>query len=516
VNAFERFFHSEHGASRSYLFSKSVLLMLALDIWLLMIGHAGRYGIDGFNVAHFRWLDAVLPTPSAAFYIAVLLLTGLLALYSMFTGLRTLPALVLFLLYTFSWSMSMLDSYQHHYFVSLVLLCLVFFPRPSALQIHPPSAIEATHRRRVSAKGPGSELRGWLYVASVTAAVAVYAAVDSTEHAFVAFALFAGAIILATWFYAPVAPGRPALCSGWGYSLLGATVAVVYAYTALAKVDHNWMQGHTLLRISHAEELFAPLADLATRLGMPRERTWAWLATLVVPQELALGACYLAAIHQDRLNKRWLHGVCLFGFALSVVLHVGAEAMGLQIGWFSYYMLLLSCCYLLPLRVVDRLATVFTWPARYIDRATKSWSTAAEFPKPASLAFAFASAALLLIAGARLDLPGALPACAIAAGLLLLRTGWLLWTRRTATKPTGHDPRRDAIAAALAALTMWIGIAAAPVRWDFYRFLGGDLKRRGERAAALVAYERGELYAPPGRSRAKQIAELRRQLAAKP
>ena len=45
------------------------------------------------------------------------------------------------MLYTFSWSMSMLDSYQHHYFVSLVLLCLAFFPPTAAAEIHAAAAV---------------------------------------------------------------------------------------------------------------------------------------------------------------------------------------------------------------------------------------------------------------------------------------------------------------------------------------------------------------------------------------
>ena len=75
-------------------------------------------------------------------------------------------------------------------------------------------------------------------------------------------------------------------------------------------------------------------------------------------------------MHQDRLERPSCACVCTLGFGLAVVLHVGAEAMGLEIGWFSYYMLLLACCFLLPLPVVDRLATVFTWPARFLIRQT--------------------------------------------------------------------------------------------------------------------------------------------------
>ncbi|HEX2678551.1 MAG TPA: hypothetical protein VHM19_17990, partial [Polyangiales bacterium] len=109
MNAFERYFHGEHRAVRPYVLGKVFLSMVALDTWMLMIGHAGRYGVDGFNVAQFRWLDRITPLPSAALYVGVLVLTGLLALAIALAGTHPLACLALFLLYTFSWSMSMLD-----------------------------------------------------------------------------------------------------------------------------------------------------------------------------------------------------------------------------------------------------------------------------------------------------------------------------------------------------------------------------------------------------------------------
>jgi hypothetical protein len=76
----------------------------------------------------------------------------------------------------------------------------------------------------------------------------------------------------------------------------------------------------------------------------------------------------------------------------------------------------------------------------------------------------------------------------------------------------GHDPRRHIVASAVAGMVMWLAIAASPVRWDFYRYLGGDLMRRDEPEAALEAYLRGERYAPPGKSRADKIEQLRERL----
>jgi hypothetical protein len=196
----------------------------------------------------------------------------------------------------------------------------------------------------------------------------------------------------------------------------------------------------------------------------------------------------------------------MLGFGLAIVLHVGAEAMGLQIGWFSYYMLLLACCFLLPLPVVDRLATVFTWPARWLSQQTLEWEAERPPAKPASLALALGCAILLVMVGKMIDLPGAIAACALAGAALVAVTLFLLFCK------TPRDPRRYSVATAIASALMWIAIAASPVRWDFYRFLGGDLSRRGEPEAALEAYVKGERYAPAGESRSKQIRDLRRKL----
>jgi hypothetical protein len=511
MNAWARFFFSEHGASRAYLFSKLFLLMLALDTWMLMIGHAGRYGVAGFNVAHFGWLDAIQPTPSAASYVAVLVLTGLLALVVVLTGVRRASVFALFVLYTFSWSMSMLDSYQHHYFLSLVLLCLTFFPQTSALELHPPAQPSdqgSKHERKQADQALArAERAGFLYATVLVAIAAAYATLDARGHTWVAFFLFVAALALATWFYSPASGHTPLLRCGSGFSLLGATVAIVYTFTAIAKMDAQWVAGHTIRQISAAEQAFAGLARFAERAGIDHERLWSLLASAVIPQELTIALLYLLAVHQDRLQSRVPRVLCALGFALAIVLHVGAEAMGLQIGWFSYYMLALACCFLLPLPIVDRLATVFSWPARFLTRRALEWEAESPRAPMPSLGLALGCALLLVLVGNMIDLPGAIAACVLAGVALMLVTLWLL------RDPRAPDPRRYALATALASALMWLAIAASPVRWDFYRYLGGDLSRRGEDEAALEAYVRGERYAPPGESRIKQIRELRRKLA---
>ena len=47
MSAFERYFYGPFAASRAYLFCRAFLVVVALDTWMLMIGHAGRYGVVG-------------------------------------------------------------------------------------------------------------------------------------------------------------------------------------------------------------------------------------------------------------------------------------------------------------------------------------------------------------------------------------------------------------------------------------------------------------------------------------
>ena len=474
---------------------------------MLMVSHAGRYGVAGFNVAHFGWLDALQPTPSATSYVAVLLMCGLLALVLAWTGPKRAAVVVLFVLYTFSWAMSMLDSYQHHYFVSIVLLCLAFFPETSAAQIHPlPDPSKRKHDQERSAR---YERNGFVYAGAVVALCAGYAIIDSGGHTWTAFLVYAGALAIATYLYEP-APrgGGPLLTAGFGYSLLGASVAIVYTYTAIAKTDANWLDGHTLLRISSAGEFFGGMADYAERLGLPRDRFFALLSTAIVPQELTVALCYLVSVVQDRARSRWPRIVGAIGFALSVVLHVGAEAMGLEIGWFSYYMLLFACCFLLPLAVVDRLAVLFTWPARWLGERAREWELESPMRPAPGLLIASGCLALLVMVGQLLDLPGAIEACGLA-GMAVLAL-----TVRTLTRPAEarRDPRLFAVATMIAAACLWAAVASTDVRFDYYRYLGGDQYRRGELEAALATYQRGERYAKFGQSRKAKIEEIRRKL----
>jgi len=129
MTAWERYWFGPVAAVRPYLLMRVVYAVLALDVWVVQVPRGSRYGIDGFNVAHFAWLDAVQPLPSPALYVGLMLSVGLLALVCALADPGRSARALVALLYTYGWAMSQHDAYQHHYFLSLVLTLFVFFPR---------------------------------------------------------------------------------------------------------------------------------------------------------------------------------------------------------------------------------------------------------------------------------------------------------------------------------------------------------------------------------------------------
>src|SRR3990172_13187717 len=80
MSLWDRYWFGSMAAIRPYLLVKAVLIMVAFDVWMLRIQRGRLYGQDGFNVAHFQWLDAVQPLPRPGLYVGLMLCVGILAL----------------------------------------------------------------------------------------------------------------------------------------------------------------------------------------------------------------------------------------------------------------------------------------------------------------------------------------------------------------------------------------------------------------------------------------------------
>ena len=511
---------------RPYLVFKGTLLMLAFDLWITRIEHSGRYGAGGFNVAHFAWLDAVQPSVTPGLTIAVITLAGLLCFGVALAPKppRWLIALT-FLLYTWSWAMSMLDSYQHHYLSSIVLLAFVFFPRLTAREaLDPPAAPEPDKKTRKERKKTKK-----------AKATPEEKPRDSS----------------APWLLAPAAT-----TAAWGYVVLAASIAVIYAYAAYSKTADEWLAGAALQRVvglpadgsipPGAEDPLSLFRAFAGSFGFEGPRFFWLMGHSVVIVQIICATGYLLAPFRDVTRSRPMRVFASIALVTALAFHAGAEVMNLKIGWFSWYMMFYALVYLLPQRAVvvaarlcipvaDRphamellafriitgltltlfgarmhdwmigglgIALLAVTPVRMLMNALSE----AKAPATAALVSAGIGAAALAATGTAIHLPGAEAGGIVAACLLGAGTIGLLVRQSDARRIYPYG-----VAASLGALSLFLAIRFSDVRFDFYRNVGGDNRRRGDLVHAYEAYVLANRYAPEGKNRERQDARAPRR-----
>ena len=410
MNAWNSYWWTNTSSASRWWLSQSLLALLAFDVWLELPSHGGRYGVGGFNVAHFAWLNAIQPTPSPTIYVGVLLSVGLLAGALLWFKAPRWTFALLTLGYTWSWSMSMLDSYQHHYMISLVLLSLVFVRRQS-----------------------------------------------SNESL--------------------CAPAQPSPA----YVMIATTCSIVYVYTALAKLDPDWRAGAALQRLAGGN---GGLLALRESLGMEAESFWPTLAAATIALQFLCAISFVLITQRHRFRSRAAR-TCITALGLAPLsFHLGAEYLNLQIGWFSYYMLAISLAYFLPEACLRVLLRPAAWLARHAESVEHE-------VQPLHVGIlTLAGIAGLWFAAYNVDLPGALVSGSIGTFLI---GAFVLSHIRSQTLT--HCA--TALCAVLfSGLMMWQSISASTVRFDYYRFVGGDMRRRGQLENSLAAYIKANQYAP--------------------
>lgn len=437
-------------SARYWLITRAVLALAAIDTWLLMIPRGGRYGAGGFNVAHFSFIDALFPVPTPRAYVGIILVSGFFAALGA-TGILRRPGLLLLTaVYSASWMMSQLDSYQHHYFLSWVFLCIALGPHLAARDAFDP------------------------------------------------------------------APLLPRTLQAWSFKLLAAFGAVLYSFTAVSKTEAEWRSGEVLIRINASDGKIEPLRQFASNLGFSDATFWTLMGHSVVLLQVGIAAAYLSYVVYGERPPAPVRWVRALGLVLALSFHAGAEYFGLRIGWFSYYMFVMTLGFFLPDVAVRAFGWALTWPWRTLVGRLDPQDGADDAPRaPASVALAVLSLALVLgvlvlLMGPALDLPGtdwALPA--IAALVLAV----------TAVRLVRHGARSAlaaVLAAALAAAALHVTVERSDARYDYYRFIGGDASRRGELESAIEAYGFANTYAPEGESRFQKVVDLRRRIAKTP
>lgn len=454
----DRYWFGDVAAIRPYLLTKVLLCLVAFDVWMERVPLGGRYGAGEFGVAHFRWLDALQPLPSPGLYVGLMLAVGMLALVTALTDAGRWARALVALMYTYGWAMSLHDGYQHHYFLSLVLATFVVFPHLRARDLF---ATEATPPAP-PAKKPRRARR--------------------------------------------CEPDNRRVCA-WGYALLGATVGIVYAYTAATKWDPEWWAGDVMGRLGRKS--FGSMAARLADNGVPPEMLWVVQGMSVFAVECLVAVGYVLAVRLDGSCSRSLRTVAWLAFLAAVGFHVSAEVvLSLRIGWFSYYMIALACVFFLPSSVLYRLGALSYRSTVRLAAVGSDFIGSARPSSDRLLIFAVVGVASVVAAlGRSVELPGAEIAGLLAAAALL-GTGAV-----TLVLGRHREVLRYTLATGLAAAFMWVAVAQSDVRPVYHTSVGQDLQKRGDLAGAAIAFERARRYAPDDRTIAKYVIRLERRLA---
>lgn len=494
---------------------RSFLLLLAFDGLIEMVGHGGRYGVLDFNVAHFSFLDAMLGVPSAGFYVGTLIFTAFAACVTAIVPTR-IGVVAVFVGYTLAWSMSMIDSYQHHYLLSLILAgCALFYDQAGfsegnreasskEKQADVPEEKVAICRTKIAA---GALLLLGLneLVAAFSNAPSIvdYLSGDSFTSSVVSVIAFVSAIFLLRAHDSQVEnqlgkrlKKTNKVQSSVLYQSITCTAAIVYFFALLAKIEPGWRDGRVLSRQDSSGGLQGIYVDHFQNgflfLGpMDLPSFWQLMAHATIAVELALFLTYALApwavsvldmeanrdnSKNSRANSKQLflaRIIALVGFFSAVSFHLGVEIMGPAIGWFSFYMVILPVAIFAPLRVIVAIVAF----------ADAAFGRVLSLLSSANTWLALASAALSFAAFFVLGLPGAIGALVIS-----VLTIAVIMTLKPALLS------RLAVAALVANVCVFLALTETAVRFDYYRFVGGDYRRRGEHALALEAYELANQY----------------------
>ena len=230
----------------------------------------------------------------------------------------------------------------------------------------------------------------------------------------------------------------------WGFKLLRAQIAVMYAWAAVAKLDERWISGVTLNAQLNVEWARALISRLSDTLGVAPLSVVAAGAVAVLVVEALFALAWLTPRLWPLL------------WPLGVAFHLSVEALDLKIGQFSLLMVTLYTL-VMPAALARGLGRL----APPVEPTTGPW--------------AWRLGAAAVVGALGLALP-------FSTDLLLVGL-WVVLTLLI----TGPSPTAAARAVLSAALVVGLSHSGELAR-DYYRFIGGDARVRGELPAAVAAY----------------------------
>ncbi len=230
----------------------------------------------------------------------------------------------------------------------------------------------------------------------------------------------------------------------WSLRLVRAVLAVMYLWAGVAKLDPLWVDGSTLaveLTSEHAKALVLACAEL---LRTSPSAIYAAASIAALSLELVLPLLLLVR------RFRWF--TCLVG----VFFHLTIELAGFRIGLFSYYMVAVYLSLMLPDVVLARLPR-----------------TRARAESPAPL-FAALGAIVAALALGSVPVEGSVLAGALVLALAL---------------PGPWPGRRRALAQGAFGVAALVLFSTSDLTRDYWKYKGGDARRRGDLPVAVRAYE---------------------------
>jgi len=290
------------------------------------------------------------------------------------------------------------------------------------------------------ALGAGSKRTAWLLTAAFGATY-FWSQLDSYQHHYLLFLLL-GMAACVDW-----NAERPPT---WPVRLILCQVSIVYLWTAITKMQPLWLDGTLIARQVPSGPVPDMVARIAGTVGMETTSLWAVMAVGVLIAELSL----VVGLHVERLR--------LVALALGLALHGGIEYAGFKIGLFSYFM------FAIYLLVVPPRFFRNAGPPRTDTRDAPWWWLAA--------ALALGSAAV----GTLFPIEGVWLTVALASA-------WALAEEFPPPVTTGR--RRRAWVHAVSCVVLLALSASTDVLRDYWKYRGGDTRRRGEVKQAVAAYE---------------------------
>lgn len=318
-------------------------------------------------------------------------------------------------------------------------------------------------------------------LAAVFGATYFCSQLDSYQHRYLLFLL-----LLVTSFHdwRPASTLRPrAPVPSWALRLVLVQMSVVYLWAAFTKLHPLWLDGTLMSRQVQARWFQESVAQVAERLGSAPATLWAGLASGVLVTELALAVGLLLPWRAARLVAA----------AVGMGFHLGIEYSGFQIGLFSYYMVALYLLVAPDVRSAGALATaagcVVAWElgsqatvvalvAGGLVLAVARFGRSPAMERQGGLVLSVGLAVGALAAW-WVPLEGMPAAIAVAACLALANE----WPWRPGRAARG-------LAFALGGLCIAVLHAETDVVRDYYRYLGGDTRRRNLLPIATDAYRK--------------------------